>query len=232
MKRHAWLWLGAVLITVLAVGSAAAGASIRISLSLQSTTAAVGETVSIDVMVSNVSPDPGLAAYDLILTFDPGVVWLDSLSDSGFITSGENLVICVTGEIDNSGGRVNATCEAIPLFGAPGVSTTDAVALLHASFTALAAGTSPLTLSGTLSGPEGTPIATTFEGGTLAVTAALPGAAVTPLATAGTADLPTAGMGSDDGRSLWPFLTPMSGLAAAGIAGSGVLLLIGRGRKR
>ncbi len=155
-------------------GSVVAGSSAQIGFSPQSVDAGVGATVAVDVTVANVDPDPGLAAYDLTLQFDSAIVRLDDLSDSGFITSGENVVICVTGQIDNAGGSVNATCTAIPLLGAPGVSTTEAVALLHASFTTLAVGTSSLTLSGSLSGPAGTAIAASFGGGAIRVTASQP----------------------------------------------------------
>ena len=160
--KPALSWIGATLMLALAAGNVAAGGGAQIAFSPQSANASVAAAVAVDVTVANVDPDPGLAAYDLILRFDPAVVRLDDFSDSGFTTSGENVVICVTGQIDNAGGSVNATCTAIPLFGAPGVSTTNAVTLLHASFTALAAGVSSLTLSGSLSGPTGTAIAASF----------------------------------------------------------------------
>jgi hypothetical protein len=163
----------------LAARNVVAGSSAQISFSPQSVDASVGAAVAVDVTVANVDPDPGLAAYDLTLQFDPAVVRLDDFSDSGFITSGENVVICVPGQIDNAGGSANATCTAIPLFGAPGVSTTEAVALLHASFTTLAAGTSALTLSGLLSGPTGTAIAASFGGGTIRVNASQPASSPT-----------------------------------------------------
>lgn len=214
----------------MALGHAAAGDSARVSFSPQSAAAAMGESVAVDVMVSNVGPDPGLASYDLVLTFDPTVVRLDSLSDSGFITNGENVVICVTGEIDNAGGSVNATCDAIALFGAPGVATTAAVPLLHASFTALADGTSALRLSGTLSGPEGTPIAATFDAGAIDVGAASEVAGVTPAATAGTSGLPSTGLGGGGRSPVWA--AAMLAGAIAGIAGFATLLFVRSSRTR
>jgi hypothetical protein len=176
--------IGPALMLALAAGNVVAGSGAQVSFSPQSVNASVGATVAVDVTVANVNPDPGLAAYDLTLQFDPGVVRLDDLSDSGFITSGENVVICVPGQIDNAGGSANATCTAIPLFGAPGVSTTEAVPLLHASFTTLAVGTSALTLSGSLSGPKGTAIAASFGGGTIRVTASQPASSPTTVVAA------------------------------------------------
>lgn len=170
MKRGLF-WIGAAALLALAARTGAAGGGAQIAFWPQSVDASAGATVAVDVTVANVDPSPGLAAYDLTLAFDPAVLRLDDFSDSGFITSGENVVICVTGKIDNAGGSADATCTAIPLFDAPGVSTTDPVALLHASFTALAAGTSPLTLSGSLSDPAGTAIPASFGSGTIHVTA-------------------------------------------------------------
>ena len=181
--KHALWWIGATLaLGFLASGPVAAGGA-QVGFSPQSVEAAVATTVAVDVTVANVDPKPGLGSYDLTLAFDPAVVRLDSFSDSGFITSGENVVICVTAKIDNAGGSVNAICTAIPLFGAPGVSTANAVALLHASFTTLAAGTSPLTITGSLSDPSGAAIPTTFGSGIIRVAAVPFAPSSTPAAT-------------------------------------------------
>ena len=238
--RLLWLWLGVVLLLAVPADDALAGGSMQVSFSPESTSTTVGSTVAVDVNVANINPDPGLAAYDLILTFDPAVVRLDSLSDSGFVTGSENLVICVTGRIDNTGGSVNANCTAIPLFGAPGVSTMDAVALLHASFTTLAAGTSTLTLSGSLSGPDGAPIAATIGSGSIEITAAVsaptaaalaPTAAVATQATAETVAFPVAGTRLPDEASAWPVWGLMLAAASLSLLGAGLFLAI-RGRHR
>jgi hypothetical protein len=178
--------------------------------------ASAGATVAVDVTVANVDPKPGLGAYDLTLRFDPAVVRLDDFNDSGFVTSGENVVICVTGQIDNAGGNVNATCTAIQLFGAPGVSTTAAVALLHASFTTLAAGTSPLTLAGSLSDPSGAAIAASFGSGTIRVTAAAPGVSPTTAIATSAHSSPTSQPAVTATVSATPRVTtaPIAGTAA------------------
>jgi len=182
-----------VLFAVLvALASANAAGPAAIAFSPQSAAATVGATVAVDVTVANVDPDPGLAAYDLTLKFNPVVVRLDSFSDAGFVTTGQNIIICVTGLIDNAVGTVNATCTAIPLFGLPGVPTAGPITLLHASFTALAAGSSPLVLSGSLSGPTGTPIAVSFSDGALLVTAPTPAASATATATPAATRTPAA----------------------------------------
>ena len=138
-----------------------------------------GDVISVDVTVANVDADPGLAQYDLTIHVDPALVRIENLTDSGFITTGQTIVVCVPGTIDNAAGTAVSTCTPVPLFGLPGVSTAPAVVLLHASLTALAAGTSQLTLSGTLAGPTGTIIPATFERGSINVSAPAPAASPT-----------------------------------------------------
>ena len=147
-----------------------------------------GDAVLVDVTIENIDADPGLAEYDLTLQVDPAIVQINSFADAGFITTGQGIVVCVPGAIDNTAGTAVATCTAVPLFGLPGISTTSSVALLHASFTALSPGTSPLTLSGTLGGPTGTTIPATFGSGTISVTA--PTAAASPTAKPSTTPTP------------------------------------------
>ena len=148
-----------------------------------------GDVISVDVTVANVDADPGLAQYDLTIHVDPALVRIENLTDSGFITTGQTIVVCVPGTIDNAAGTAVSTCTPVPLFGLPGVSTAPAVVLLHASLTALAAGTSQLTLSGTLAGPTGTIIPATFERGSINVSAPAP--ATSPTATASPTPAPS-----------------------------------------
>jgi hypothetical protein len=177
-----------VMLVMLAVRvGVSAAADAIVAFSPSSATGTVGSSIAVDVTVANVAADPGLANYDLTLRFDPTVVRLDSFQDSGFVTNGQNgqnVVICVTGAIDNTGGAVEAQCQAIPLPGGPGASTTSAAVLLHASFTGLTSGTSPLTISGTLAGPTGTAIPVSFADGAIHVTAATAGPSPTVAATA------------------------------------------------
>ncbi len=177
-------WLLVVALAGYANPARAAGPAVLAFAPVNSSTPA-GDTVSVDVTVANVAADPGLAEYDLTLHVNPAVVRIDSFSDSGFITTGQTIVVCVPGAVDNTAGTAAATCTAVPLFGLPGETTTSAVTLLHAAFTALAPGTSPLTLFGTLSGPTGTDIPAAIGSGSISVSApaAAPSATSTPSAT-------------------------------------------------
>ena len=198
-------------------GEVGADGNVQVGFSPSAATPTAGEQFNVDVTVAKVAPEPGLASYDLILSFDPSVVRLESLSDSGFVPGGELVVICVTGEIDNVGGSVNATCTAIPLFGAPGVSTSEAIPLLHASFAAVAPGVSQLELSGALFGPDGEVISADFETGTVTTMGDSPAT----MDDSPAVELPSTGSSHAVGSSIQPMLT--AALVAA------VLLIVGAG---
>jgi hypothetical protein len=173
----------AIAASLAAVQAASAAGPAQLAFAPASATGPVGSTLNVDITVANVDPTPGLGGYSITLTFDPAIVHIASLQDSGFITSGQNIVICSTGALDNTAGTATAGCTAIPLFGAPGVSTAAPVALLHASFSGVAPGTSALSLAGsTLTAPDGTAIAAAATGGSVTVSSGGPSA---PSVTAG-----------------------------------------------
>lgn len=233
--KYVLSWSGALIMLAVVVANVVAGGSPPVGFSPQSVTVSADATVAVDVTVANIDAEPGLGQYDLTLHFDPAVVRLDSFSDSGFVTSGQNVAICVTAQIDNAGGSANATCTAIQLFGAPGVSTTAAVALLHASFTTLAAGTSPLTLSGSLSDPAGTAIAASLGSGTIRVTNASrsPSPTTAATATAPSSPVPPATATATASRAPRAEATPSvrspSGAAPTAITGTPTVAANGTG---
>lgn len=145
-----------------------------------SSTAAVGATVSRDITVTGIAADPGLGGYDISVDWDPAIVQLDSLSDTGFLASSGNVMICPPASISNATGTAEASCTTLPLFNGPGVSASEPTALLRASFTAKAAGTSQLHLHGTLSSPSNAAIAAAFVDGTIQVEASNQATSVAP----------------------------------------------------
>ena len=188
----------------LAVPRATAAGTAQIAFAPASASGASGAAVNVDITIASVDPAPGLGGYSVTVTFNPAVVHITSLQDSGWITSGQNVVICSTGTLDNAAGKATAGCTPIPLFGAPGVSTSAPHALLHASFTGVAPGTSTLSLAGsTLSAPDGTAIAATTADGSIRVTST----AATPEASARAAS-PTATVGSALPSATAPATTP------------------------
>jgi len=147
---------------------------------------APGDVAQVDVTVAGVDAAASLGGYTIDITFDPAVLRLDSVVDSGFIKTGTTIVLCGTATIDNVGGHSHSVCATLPQPGPRGVSTVEPKALMHASFTALAPGTSALDLSGTtLDGVSRTPIEASLSNGSIQVTAP-PGG--TPSATR---DVPT-----------------------------------------
>ncbi len=185
--------LSAGLVLFLLVSGAGAQHAAQLAFSPPTATVPIGTSLPVDITVASIPADPGLGGYALALTFNPAVVRLDSLTDSGFVTSGQNIVICTPATIDNTAGKATASCTAIPLFGQPGVSTTAPVALMHGAFTALAPGTSALSLAGTtLQAPSGADLAVSLSDGAIQVTA--PASPAPATATTIAASTPTPGL--------------------------------------
>lgn len=150
----------------------------QLALNPPASNVGTGGTINVDVTVASVTD---LGGYDLALQFNPALVHLVSLTDSGFVTTppSGNLVTCVAATINNSTGTATKTCLTLlsATLGTPvpgtGVSAVGATALLHAQFSGVAAGVAWLTLSGTtLQGPTGTNIPVTLGTASITVTAA------------------------------------------------------------
>ena len=217
--------LAAMLASVVGGGSPLAktqAASAQLAFSPSSASVAVGNNVAVNITVANVS---NLGGYDVHLQFNPAIVHVASMTDSGFVTGGGNIVVCNTATIDNSAGTATAACVTIAPFGTPvpGVSTVAPRALVNVSFTGVAAGTSSLTLSGstgsTLEDPNGAPIAVKLGTGSITVAAGVGG--VTDLSGVGRAASRT----SADARA-FPYvpLVLALGVLAAVAAGAGYVL--------
>ena len=154
---------------------AAQAASAQLAFSPSPSSVAVGGNVAVNITVANVS---NLGGYDVHVQFNPAIVNVTSLVDAGFVTGGGNIVVCNPATIDNSAGTATAACATISPFGtpSPGVSTVGPTALMQATFTGVATGTSSLTLTGTtLENPNGNPIAAKPGTGSITVTAAAVG---------------------------------------------------------
>jgi general secretion pathway protein D len=100
----------------------------------------VGDTFSINVNVTNISD---LYAYQLDLTYDPTLLSAVSVSEGPFLASG-GTTFFIPGTIDNVGGSVTATADALigAISGVNGSGT-----LLTFQFTAIGAGTSALNIA-------------------------------------------------------------------------------------
>jgi adhesin HecA-like repeat protein len=118
-------------------GSAHAGTILIVD---SPSTAAVGDTVTVDVDVSGVTD---LYAFQFDLSFDPTILAAESEIEGTFLPGG-GTTFFIPGTIDNVGGTIAATADTL-LSAVPGVSGDGTLAVL--TFTAIGTGTSPLTTS-------------------------------------------------------------------------------------
>jgi hypothetical protein len=152
-----------------------------ISVAPAAATVSAGDDVSLDGMVANVPSAPGLGGYALGLKWDPAILQLVSITDSGWVGSGAVIVLCDTAGIDNVAGTAGFGCSPIFANG-PGVTTTAPHALVHAVFHAKVPGTTTIDLTGSsVMNPSNVALTGTISGGSVQVTA--PSASPTPNAT-------------------------------------------------
>ena len=234
-QRLCWLFA----LSVAAVfGSVAGGgvsmpqaqaATAQLAFSPASSSVPVGGSIAVNITVANVS---NLGGYDVHLYFNPAIVHVTAMTDAGFVTGGGNIVVCNTATIDNSAGTAADSCGTISPFGTPGpgVSTVTAKALLHASFTGVAPGTSSLTLTGTptttLEDPNGAAIVATLGTGSITVTSASVGG-LTELIDGGALPPQTNAAGSS--RPPYAALVLAAGLLAGVGVGAGCAMRRRRG---
>jgi hypothetical protein len=141
-----------------------------------------GDGFSADIVADDVS---NLGAYGLTLAFDPSVIAYNSVSNGPFLGSSGRTVNCLTPTV--LPGNVTYSCVTT---GATPPGPSGAGILATVSFTALAEGTTTLSLQGTmLADIVGTEIPNTPHAGTVTV---FPGEVPTPTTTPTTGPTPTA----------------------------------------
>lgn len=165
-------------------GGARAATTAAIAVSPATATASEGADLPLDISAANIPTAPGLGGYLIVLKWDPAVLELTSIADSGWVTGGGIIVVCSAPTIDNAAGTADADCTPVVAFGA-GVSTTEPHVLAQAVFHAKAPGTTAIDLTGsTLSNPSGVELISTLSGGSVTVAAPPPSATPSPIATA------------------------------------------------
>ena len=129
-----------LLATLLGLLAAPASAAPILSLHPSTATANVGDTLSFDIVISDVAD---LFAFQFDFGFDPDVVQVVSVVEGAFLGSDGGTTFFVPGDLDNLAGLLAFTGGA--LFGAvPGV--TGGGTLATVTLNAVAAGTSLLTI--------------------------------------------------------------------------------------
>jgi len=181
--------------------------AVNATLSFAPATSTVGVNANdaVDITVANVT---NMGGYDLSLSWNPAVVQLTSLSDANIWAGHTNVVICDTPSINNTTGQASTGCATFMGFNYNmngGVTTTNALPLLHAAFKGVAPGSSSLDLSGSaLQHPDATAITpVTLNAGSITVVPAAPVGGV-----------------SED-----PDLAALRQTSISGNGGSGILLL-------
>ena len=80
-------------------------------------------------MVENVTSLRGLGGYTLAIAYDPTILRGLAITDSGFLESTDNLVICPASAIDNDAGKLAHFCFTIPILSQTGPQAPDAQVL-------------------------------------------------------------------------------------------------------
>jgi general secretion pathway protein D len=124
----------------LVIGSLPAQATL-ISVVPSASTITQGQSFSVDIRVSGVSD---LYGFEFDLGFNPSILSATSIIEGAFLALG-GPTLWFPGTIDNSGGTISYTADSLQSI-VPGVNGDGILASVN--FTALATGSSELTISG------------------------------------------------------------------------------------
>jgi general secretion pathway protein D len=114
-----------------------------LSVEPPSTSVSAGDTFSLDVFITDVTD---LYAYQFDVSFDPGVLSAQDLTEGSFLATG-GATFFIPGSIDNVAGLISFTATTL-LGPDPGVSGNGTLAVVE--FSAIGTGTSPIDLSNVL----------------------------------------------------------------------------------
>jgi general secretion pathway protein D len=137
--------------------------AVSVSFLPSTTVVGLGQAFSIGVAITDVTD---LFAFQFDIAFAPSIVRAIATSEGGLLPSG-GATLFEPGSVDNVAGTITFTADTLvgPI---PGVSGSGTLVTL--SFTSLAVGTSPITLSNvTLLNSTLTEIPATIVGGTITV---------------------------------------------------------------
>ena len=180
--------------------SAQEGASLSVDPASQTVGLEDG-AFEVRILVDDVTTDQGLGGYTLVMDYDPNVLRALTITDSGFVASTGNAVVCPASAIDNDAGRLAQFCFTIPIFSQPGPQTSDPQVLARVTFEPVGEGATTLDISGTtLTDPRGsTTVAPAANG---EVTVRLNSTSTAPTATEEAATTAEPAQDTDDGGVL------------------------------
>lgn len=188
----------------------------------------------VGVTVDDVTNAQGLGGYTLVMRYDPAVVRGRTITDSGFVGSTENPVLCPASATDNENGILAHFCFTIPIFSEPGPTTTEPQVLSRITFEPVSEGTTTLDISETtVIDPQGNNLGATTSNGRVTVRAAGANGDAQPTSPAGDTNGTPAGSGlpsSGDGPDGGPGATLL--YVALILVGVGALVALALVRRR
>ncbi len=186
------------------------------------------------LMVENVTSPQGLGGYTLAIAYDPTILRGLAITDSGFLESTDNLVICPASAIDNDTGQLAHFCFTLPILSQIGPQAPDAQVLVSVSFEPIREGSTALDISETsITDPSGNVLAATTSNGQVAVSPSTGQETSTtsnPTVSPADIDLPESGTAS--GGSDRTLLYIVVSLVAAGAIAIAAVFAILRMRNR
>lgn len=136
-------WVKVVVTSLVLACASPAARAIMLSVEPPSTSVSAGDTFSLDVFITDVTD---LYAYQFDVSFDPGVLSAQDLTEGSFLATG-GATFFIPGSIDNVAGLISFTATTL-LGPDPGVSGNGTLAVVE--FSAIGTGTSPIDLSNVL----------------------------------------------------------------------------------
>lgn len=148
MKKPRWLtvFVMALLAMALIQGTALAATPSAMTVEPAGQRVGIGDSFEVDIYVT---PGEPIAAGQLDLNFDPTTLQATNVAEGTFLSQSGEPVYFNDGTIDNVSG---AAKDIYGVIAAPGVAVSGSASFATVTFTALAEGVSPCSISGALLG--------------------------------------------------------------------------------
>jgi hypothetical protein len=168
IKTRKWLVAPVVLLLISALFfstvTVSAVVSTDVTVQPASQKVGIGDTFTVNVFVN---PVTAIAGVQFSLSFTPSILQANSVTEGNLLSQGGASTFFQPGTTNNGAGTITNVAGAIIT---PGASVSQNGTFATVSFTATAAGTSALTLSGVVVGnKDGVAVATTVTSGSVTV---------------------------------------------------------------
>jgi len=147
MKKPLWIVVCVVVLATILIQGTVMGASpSSIAVEPASRDVGIGDSFEVDLYIA---PGEPIAAGQVDLAFDPAVLHADSVAEGTFLSQSAESVYFNIGTIDNTAGTL---ADIYGVIAAPGVAVSTPAVFATVTFTALAEGISPCSISDALLG--------------------------------------------------------------------------------